>query len=171
MRLVGDVSVDITDDTDPVTVDANYAYIVTVRNAGPNAGPVTVIVTLSSGGVNSLTATGGGICDLTITPFKCEFASLASGAAATITAATSVGILPETQVRRRWRSRRVDPDASNNQANTATLVRLVADASVEIAGSADPVTVGAAITYTATVCNLGPGNGRMYCRCRSPGLR
>jgi hypothetical protein len=37
LRLVGDISVEIAEDADPVAVSAPLTYTVTVRNAGPNA--------------------------------------------------------------------------------------------------------------------------------------
>ena len=49
-----------------------------------------------------------------------------------------------------------DPDATNNSDTEMTLVTTKADLEISKADSPDPVSAGAALTYTLTVENLGP---------------
>jgi uncharacterized repeat protein (TIGR01451 family) len=125
-----------------------------------NAGPVTatgVTVTLefprglspsSGGGV--CTDIGSGLsCAYSLSPLPAgsgigEFIAIAASAAGTYTVQGSVS------------ADQPDPVLSNNSDSTLVTATPAADLSVQIVESADPVTPGGAITYTATVTNNGP---------------
>lgn len=56
----------------------------------------------------------------------------------------------------------VDPDLSNNTAVVTTTIRIVDLALTGLTESADPALVGATLTYTATVENLGPDDSQPF---------
>jgi hypothetical protein len=53
-------------------------------------------------------------------------------------------------------SEAADPDTANNSVTTSSTITLVADISVAVDDSPDPVPPGGTFTYTITVTNHGP---------------
>lgn len=158
VRLVGDVSVEVTDSADPVAIGASYDYIVTTRNAGPNAGAVQVVIPVTNATVIAATTTGA-TCTRSATSVTCDIASLASGGSHVInvmvtgTAAGNASAAPTATFGG------FEADAANNTATQTTLVRVTGDIGVTVTDSVDPVTAGTPYSYTVTVSNTGPNAG------------
>jgi uncharacterized repeat protein (TIGR01451 family) len=120
----------LTETASPTTVESgsNVTYTITVTNNGPDATSATIADNLPAGTtLVSCASTGGGVCNNSplLNPHTVTFASLASGAAETITivAATSANLLngasltnPVTIANKSA----VDPNPANNSA-TATI--------------------------------------------------
>jgi uncharacterized repeat protein (TIGR01451 family) len=118
-----DLDVGVTATPDPVTVNNDLTYTVTVQNNGPdNAADVTLTNTLpSDGNFVSAGATQGG-CSLAGSSLTCLLGSLVNGATATATiivAATAVGSLSNSFT---VSATEIDTDAGNNNASVDTVV-------------------------------------------------
>ena len=86
VTTTGDLSITKTDSPDPVSVNHDLTYTLTVTNNGPEAAAgVHIEDTLPSGVTwKSTTAATGGTCSGTAT-VKCDFPSIANGASKTVT--------------------------------------------------------------------------------------
>ena len=164
-----DLSITKTDSPDPVTPGGTLTYSINVGNAGPNA---AVAVTMSDPlpsqtTFQSVAPLAGWSCTTppvgTTGTVSCTTSSLASGAPASftivvqVTPATSDGttISNTATVSSSGTS---DPTSTNNTATATTTVTVTtsADLSITKTDAPDPVTAGAALTYTLTVSNAGP---------------
>jgi hypothetical protein len=159
MRLVGDVSVEITDNADPVAVGASYDYIVTTRNSGPNAGPVQVVIPVANANISAATSTGA-TCTRSTSSVTCNIASLPSGGGTNVIVVTVAAPAAGTASASASATfAGVDTNAANNTATASTLVRVTGDIGVTVTDSVDPATAGTAYNYTVTVSNTGPNSG------------
>ncbi len=157
------LSVAITDTPDPVAVNQNVTYVVTVTNAGPDAATNVVLTDTLPAGVTvvSSTSSQGGTPTADRSTITANLGSLASGATATLTLVvkpTAAGTLTNSA---RVISDVTDPDSANNVASQETTVQSGtttpgANLSVAIADSPDPVAVNQNVTYVVTVTNAGP---------------
>jgi uncharacterized repeat protein (TIGR01451 family) len=116
------LSITKTDAPDPVVVNSNLTYTITVTNNGPdNASNVAVADTLPAG-VNFVSATSSqGSCSGT-TNITCNLGSLANGSNATVTIVvtpTTAGNLSNTAS---VTATEADPNTSNNSATATTVV-------------------------------------------------
>ena len=161
IRLAGDASVEISDSKDPASAWEAFTYTVTVRNGGPNAGPVNVAIPVTGANVTNVT-TSSGTCAMGVTAANCTITALASGASAVINVtvvATTAGTASATATASFGG---FDPVTANNSATAETQVRVVADIDVAIAESADPVTAGGVLTYRVTLTTAGPSSGNVH---------
>ncbi|PYN02660.1 MAG: hypothetical protein DME07_09285, partial [Candidatus Rokuibacteriota bacterium] len=155
-----DLSITKTDAPDPVAAGAALTYTLTVSNAGPStaAAPISVTDSLPPGVTFQGASGAGWTCSGTNTSVACTRAStLPPGAAPPITilvtAPNEGGTITNTAS---VSSSTSDPDSSNNTATASTTVIASADLSITKTDAPDPVTAGAALTYTLTVSNAGP---------------
>src|SRR5438128_82679 len=126
-NLTADLLVTKTDSPDPVTVDKNLTYTVTVTNHGPiDATGVTMTDTLLSG-VTFVSATPSqGSCSGT-SNISCSLGTLANGASTTVTIVvtpTVAGVLSNTAS---VSATEPDPDPDNNTGTAVTTVNPDAD--------------------------------------------
>lgn len=159
IRRMGDIGVAVAASADPVTFGDVYSHTVTVTNAGPNAGPVVVVIPVSRASITSATSSAA-TCTNTGSAATCNIASLENGASAAITvnisATSAIGTATTTATAT---FQGFDPIADNDSASAETLIRLVGDIGVALTESMDPATSGVPFTYTATVSNNGPNSG------------
>src|SRR5438552_3114428 len=81
-----DVAASMTDAPDPVIVNSNFTYTVTVANAGPDRATNVVLTDPLPGGVTLVSATASqGTCLQTAGTITCTLGSLNNGASATAT--------------------------------------------------------------------------------------
>jgi uncharacterized membrane protein YgcG len=162
-RLVGDVSAEMVVIQGPVSAVGQITFTATVRNAGPSAGGVHVVIPLTNATVVAVTSSAA--CTHTSTSATCDIASLGMGSSADITV-TAAGIAAGTASATATATfAGVDPDPANNSATAQTTVQIAADTAdlaVELSESTDPVVVGGTLTYTAAVRNLGPNTGAAH---------
>ncbi|HKU89568.1 MAG TPA: hypothetical protein VJP84_07225 [Steroidobacteraceae bacterium] len=158
IRVAGDISVGITDNVDPATVDAPFNYIVTTHNDGPNAGSVQVTIPVT-GAIVTGASSSGATCTAAAYVVTCSIGSLASGASNVINVAVTAPFPGTASATATATFGGVDPDSANNGASTSTTVRLAGDVGIEIGDSVDPATVDIPFTYIVTTRNDGPNAG------------
>jgi hypothetical protein len=161
VRLVGDVSVEISDSMDPASVSVPFQYTVTVRNAGPNAGAVNVAIPVTGANISAAT-TPAGSCTMTAGTANCAITSLAGGGSAVITLTAFTAAPGTASATATATFAGFDPDTANNSATAQTVVRAVADIGVTIADSADPVAAGGSLSYLVTLTSAGPSPGDVH---------
>jgi uncharacterized repeat protein (TIGR01451 family) len=157
-----DLSITMSDSPDPVLLEENLAYTMTVTNNGPNqATNITLTDVLPSNVtfVSAVPSQGAFTGTVTLT---CNFGNLGNGASATlalVVKAKAVGTITNTIT---VRALEYDADAvtavptGNNRATEGTVVNPKADLSITKSVSPDPVVIGQNITYTLVAKNLGP---------------
>jgi len=153
-----DLSITKTDSPDPATAGQQLTYNLTVRNNGPSAATgVTATDTLPAGVSYRLAVPSQGSClEVSLGSVSCTLGSIASGESATVqidVIALEGGVLTN---RAAVRGNEPDLDPSNDLATEDTTVTPVADVSISISDSPDPVKVGQTLTYTILVRNNGP---------------
>jgi len=163
--LAADLSISVTADPTPVTINGNLTYAVQVNNAGSFAAtgvsvsdilPPTlafVSATVPAGWTASLPALGSsGQVSFAKT------ASMAVGATATITIVATVRTTTTTGTNiensATASTTRFDSNLANNTASTSTLV-VAPDLSTSITASLTPVPINGNLTYTIQVKNVG----------------
>ena len=142
------------DSPDPVLLEQELTYTLTVTNKGPATGTgVTVVDTLPPG-VTFVSASAG--CRESQDTVTCALDPIASGDTATLTIIvipTAIGDLSNTAV---VTGNVADLDTGDNTTSQTTTVNSAADVSVTKSGSPDPVLLDSTLTYTLTVVNKGP---------------
>jgi uncharacterized repeat protein (TIGR01451 family)/CSLREA domain-containing protein len=151
-----DLVVSQLDSPDPVTMDNNITYTITVTNKGlSTATGVTLRDTLPAGASFVSITPGQGSCSGTST-INCSLGTLTGGASTLITLVvkpTVAGTLNNTVS---VTATEFDPDTSNNTETVSTTVTPAADLSISLSDLPDPVGVGLNVTYTLTITNNGP---------------
>ena len=153
-----DMAVGMTAQPNPVTVQSNLTYTISVTNNGPDtAKGVAVNQTLGPGEIfvtgtasqGSVTASGGTV--------SCNLGNMSAGSNATVTVVvspTATGAVFSTAT---VSSSVTDTDPSNNSATVGVLVNpALADLALAIVGDVNPVALGGILTYTISVTNRGP---------------
>ena len=168
-----DLSITKTASPNPVVVGQNLTYVLTVRNAGPDAATnVHVRDALTNllnpnGLVSAAVTTGTGTCspagpangDVTV---DCTIPTLANGATAVVTIVVKPGNTGATDLTRTnsatVQSNDVgDPNRGNNTSNTtSTTVQPRVDMTVTKSVTPTPVHVGEPLVYVVTARNNGP---------------
>lgn len=157
-----DLGITKTDSPDPVVSGSDVTYTITVTNSGPATAQSVVVTDNLPGNVTfvSCGSTGGGVCDGTGNNRTISFSSLASGASATITLVATANGPAGTPIDNAASvgSTTSDPNSANNSATASTAVGnpTSADLLISKSDSPDPVTPGAALTYTISLTNNGP---------------
>ena len=151
-------------DLDVVLTASSYRIdrgsTVTLQAVATNSGPspstnTSLVWQIPSHLTFEEVATSRGTCTSTAGQVTCQFGTLAVGATANVTlellgATLGTGILGV-----HLDGAGSDPDNFQNTAQANIEVQPVADISVSMAESADPVTLGAPLQYVATVSNNG----------------
>ncbi len=89
-KPVADLSLALLDSPDPARPGAALTYTATVQNSGPDPGTSAVALQFVGVTVGSAT-TSAGTCAVSGSAVNCDLSSLASGASATISVATTAG--------------------------------------------------------------------------------
>lgn len=154
---VADLTLDLSDSTDPVASGAEFDYVARVRNLGPDAAAGVRVQFVLPAAVQSLgSSTQGWNCQGS----ECSLgAALASGAESAVTlrvrAIGSGSAIASATVG----STVTDPAQGNNSDSETTLIQGVpASADLQVSASA-PATAsaGGRVEVAATIRNLGPG--------------
>lgn len=154
------LSVVKTDNPDPVIVNQQLTYTVTVTNLGPDAATNVVVTdTLPAGATFGSATPDQGSCGEAAGVVTCNLGGITSGSSVNITiivtptnVGTAVNMVSVTGDEN-------DPDTNNNSDTENTAVDPVpqsADLSIVKSDSPDPVIVNQPLTYTLTVTDTGP---------------
>jgi uncharacterized repeat protein (TIGR01451 family) len=156
---VADVAIEITDTPDPIAINSNLAYTITVSNNGPNAAAGVIMADNLPTGVTYVSATPSqGTCIGTST-VTCALGSISNGAGATVTLVVTpiVAVLGLTNTASITSSSSSDPNPANNSATASTAVHNP----VPIISSLSPsssFTGGTAFTLTVNGTNFIEGS-------------
>ncbi|MEM7323863.1 MAG: DUF11 domain-containing protein, partial [Actinomycetota bacterium] len=153
-----DLSVVLSDVTDPVAPDEPLVYEVLVSNAGPeDATGVSVVVQLPPG--YTFDSGSLGCFSGFLQPVFCSVGSMISGSSVTLTISTTQPTeLPGTfTAAANVAGDQLDSNLANNNDTEETTVQYPAtDLSLTLSDQADPVLTGGTLTYLLAVENLGP---------------
>lgn len=163
--LAADVSITEAGSPDPVAVNQNETYTLTVTNndSTNTANNVVVHDTLPSGAnfVSGSTNPPGGNVSVSFNTVTAAIGDLAPNTTATVTIVLTYG---STGIKTNTATVSSDTSDSNQNNNTASATTTVgaaggaADLSISKSGSPNPVAVGQDETYTLTVTNHDPAN-------------
>jgi hypothetical protein len=120
-RAIADLSVAITDNTDPVSTGTSYEYSIVLQNTGPDSANDVVANLTAPGTVSNVTSTQG-TCTSNAGGRQCAIGTLASGASATITVTTSSATAGSVSMQANVTFPGADRVATNNSAQQSTTV-------------------------------------------------
>jgi len=155
---VADVLITKIESIDPVFIDHDYSYTLTITNNGPNIATNILLEDTLPDGVSYRGYTSTGASCIYINPqFSCSLSSLAVGASEIImldVTGDTPGVKNNTASIRHDQQ---DPNLGNNSYTESTLVD---PADIVLTKNVDKTTatVGDVVTYTITATNNGPDN-------------
>ncbi|MDQ2712609.1 MAG: DUF11 domain-containing protein [Acidobacteriota bacterium] len=158
-----DMSIGISGSPASAAQGATLTYTITTSNAGPSpATNVTISDPLPSGS-NFVSAAGTGwSCANSSGIVTCSrSSSSAVGALPNITLQVTPSATGTVTNAASITANESDPNSSNNTATTSNTVTPGADLAITQPTPASPVAVGAAIVYSLTVTNNGPGTASL----------
>jgi uncharacterized repeat protein (TIGR01451 family) len=150
-----DLSVTLTDSTDPIDRGNNFTYTLTTTNNGPDSASNVISVLTLSANTTFVSADAG--CSHNAGVVTCNTATLASGENASfdiiVTASTAGTANASAQVS----SDSADTDTGNNSATQSTTVNAVsADLSITLTTPSSSIFIDENATFTITISNAGP---------------
>jgi uncharacterized repeat protein (TIGR01451 family) len=158
--MTADLAVAKSDAVDPVNVDDEIVYTITITNNGPEAADGVTLTDVVPPGTSFVSALSSqGTCGEAAGTVTCSVGILASGSGATVTLtlrADGEGLVTNTAI---VSGDVQDPNLANNAASETTSVEVLeADLSVSKTDEDNSVLVGDDIVYTIIVENDGPGD-------------
>jgi uncharacterized repeat protein (TIGR01451 family) len=152
-----DLAVTVTDSPDPVKLNSNVTYTITVTNAGPEVSPAVQLTNLLSGGLAFVSVTNSqGVCTNDSGTILCDLGAInASNGASVVIVATAVALTSQT-LTATVGDEVVEFNYDNNSAVAGTAVSAAADVGVSVASAPNPAIVNTAVNYLITVTNRGP---------------
>jgi len=151
-----DLSLSMSGAPNPVEVETGLTYTLNVANGATASTNVQVIDTLPAG-VNFVSATASqGSCSQLGSIVTCSLGSMRAFGVAHVTIVVEPQDEGEIENTATVSSSEVDPELSNNTAETTTLVTHLADLIITNTDSPDPIPLGGSTTYTIKVTNQGP---------------
>ena len=156
-----DLAITLVDNPDPVRVEDELTYTVTISNFGPLDATNIVATDMLPADVTFISASTNCLEDSGIV--TCNLATLATGADLEFT----IVVIPEPAAGKTTLDRTIsnsvsvtadepDPDPTNNTASSTTQVLETADLALLKTDSDDPVDTNTTFTYSLTVTNNGP---------------
>jgi uncharacterized repeat protein (TIGR01451 family) len=162
---MADLSVSQTDSPDPVPLGDIVTYTIQITNHGPSDATNALLETTlqpEEANLDSV-STSQGSCNSEL-PLTCSLGNIEAGQMVTVDLA--VELFTDTSNKVTVASSELDPDTSDNIAIEDTSVSAppvpvaVADLSVTVTDSPDPVQASNNVTYTITVVNNGPATAQ-----------
>ncbi|MFQ5755182.1 MAG: CFI-box-CTERM domain-containing protein [Acidiferrobacterales bacterium] len=152
-----DIAVAQNASPDPVRVNSDLNYTVTVTNNGPSAANSVRLIDMIPAmvAVQSVTPSSG-TCGQSPGTVSCDIGTLLPTASATIDIVVRPNVQGTIVNQVQTGADVFDRATANNYASLATLVSIGADLALSIIDSPDPVVLGGGITYTISARNNGP---------------
>lgn len=152
---LANLSLTMTDNSDPILLNKNIVFTMTVHNTGPETATGVMLTDTIPPGTSFVSAvTSQGSCSGANT-VGCALDPIITGTSATVTLtvkATTPGIKTNTASVSAFQ---YDPDFTNNNATGTTSVN-PANLSVRLTASPTSVSQGGKVTYALSVTNNGP---------------
>lgn len=152
---IADLSIDISDGSDPVDAGATFTYLLSVNNAGPvTANALTLSQQLPTDALFVSASAPGWSCNQPVTTLTCTRPTLANGASSTIRVtltAPLAGTALSTSAN--ITSAMLDLNEDNNQDSEETTIISIADLSLNYANLSD---TGSSVSYVLQAINNGP---------------
>lgn len=157
LHPISDVGVTVRAQPEPVAVESNLTYTVTVTNRGPTGTAGVVMSNLMPPNVTFVSAAASqGSCTNDSGLITCALGHLTVNASATIT----LVVRPERggQLTNAFTvsGNEVDVVASNNTALIVSSVRVIVDLALGLTGAPEPAAFGQSLNYFLRLTNLGP---------------
>lgn len=154
-----DLGVGVVAAPNPVKLDSNLTYTVTVTNAGPEAAPAVLLTNILPAGVDFVSVTNSqGTCAHADGVVVCELGFLSASNGATVTVIGNVTTLGAKTFTASVSDAVVDLNQVNNTASATNSVSASADLVVALSASTNISFVNETVTYTVLVTNQGPNN-------------
>lgn len=156
LRLASvDLNLSLKDNTDPIQVNEEVIYTLTVGNAGPDqaANVVTTIQLPENVNVLSYNPARGG-CSLNNNQVTCRLGTLNKNAQTTVSLVLTPTAVGSLNLSATAFADQIDPTPAKVTEKTDVLA--VADLGLELTAEPMPANINGDITYTATVRNQGP---------------
>lgn len=154
-----DLSIEKTDDPDPVYAGQTLTYTLTAMNAGPSvADNVIVVDTLPSSVTLDSATPDQGTCGVNPAgKLRCELGTMNVGDTVNITVTVTPNEAGTIKNRVRIRTKKSeDTNKENNRDSEKTEVKATADLQIQKIDLQDPVNAGENIIYLVIVTNNGP---------------
>ena len=155
-----DLSVNKTSSPNPVIVNQDLTYTITVTNLGPDPVSDATVIDILPGSATFVSATPDqGSCEHVAGIVTCAIGAMSFGQTVTITIIVTPTVVGDAVNNVTVTSSLEDPNTDNNSDTETTDVEdepESADISVTKTGSPNPATVNQQLTYTVTVSNSGP---------------
>ena len=154
-----DLSIDVSDDADPVVAGDNLTYTVSLTNAGPDAATGVVLTSALPAGT-SLVSTAGCGQDPAGAP-SCSVGSIAVGATVQVAIVVAVPASAGMDVLLNFgasvASALFDPQTAGNTGSESTAVIARADLGIDLTSPMADYAAGAPLHWQAVATNHGPG--------------
>jgi uncharacterized repeat protein (TIGR01451 family) len=157
-----DLSVTIEDSPDPVLVDENLTYTITVTNNGPNPATGVTLTDVLGSNFTFVSATPSQGTSTGTSTITCNFGDLANGASASLTLVVKVKTVGTAINTATVRGLEYDADAlmaiptGNNAYTEATVIDPKTDLSLTKSVLPNPGVIGQNVNYSMVAKNLGP---------------
>ncbi len=157
--LVADLGVTATDGPDPLVVGGEITYTFTVTNHGPDPASGVVLNIDLPAGVQLVSASAPGVQFSQVDGnLLCTIGAMANAASVPITVKVTATAEGAQAYSATVTTTATDNNSANNTVDGSTTVQPepVADLTVNVTDTPDPVDTGKTLTYTYTVANAGP---------------
>lgn len=158
VRPVADLSISLSDNSDPVDANTSLIYTLEVSNNGPStATALETVFELPEGTSFNNVSGAGWSCTAEDNIVTCIRANLVAGATGTINVVLTAPIDGGTiTAHGSIESETLDKDLSNNEDSEETTITPVADLAIGMSDLPDPVNAGDLLEFTLTITNTGP---------------
>ncbi len=161
LEYEADLALSKVDALDPVTSGNPIQYTLTVSNAGPDTSQNVVLTDNLPVGVSFVSAVPGqGNCGHSAGVVTCNLGDITNGGSASVIITVTTTIPGTLSNSASVSAGTLDPNGANDTDTEQTTVNppgaAQADLSIAKADGPDPVTAGAALTYTLAITNAGP---------------
>ena len=156
-----DLAITKTDSVDPVVAGEALTYLLSISNAGPSTATGVAITDTLPNGVIYTSASSGCTYNAGSRTVRCNPGEVGAGSVTSATIhvqvdpATTGSLLNQAIVS----TLDTDTNASNNTAQATTIITSSSDLSLTMTAPAS-VIAGDLLTYTLTISNTGPSDGR-----------